>query len=465
MNLNAIDDRTLKRSLDLNIIAASLGTVFFTVFGIPVGSPLFTGFMRSLGAGDFIYSIVMALPVLGAASQVVGSYFLETTGKRRFVFLASGFAHRLLWIPVALIPLFVNPNRHEAIIWSITILITLSSIANSLCTVAFNSWMGDLVPKEIIGRFFSKRALMSTIAGAVAGLALSVFIDRVNNFNGFAILFILGAMFGVADISVFSRIHHPQLQLHEKKPTLLSTLIDPFKNKEYVLFALFATVFAFGVNFSAPFINVYMIENLRMNYLMITLSTQIMVGVSTILFVRKWGSLADRYGNRFVLIVNAVGIAVVPAVWAFTTPGNYLLVFILNFFAGVFWSGYNIAIFNQSVWLAPNQNRSAYIACFSLLTSVFGTAVAYLCGGIFMQYARPFFNSTHIPFIAGTTLNAYNVLFLISALMRVVAVLFVLPLVREEKMESTRLILGQIVRGYGLQYRRFLLRILFLVKK
>jgi MFS family permease len=98
-----------------------------------VGSAVFNGFMAKLGAGDLVYSIVLALPVLGGMSQIFGSYLVETTGRRRFIFLSCGIVHRALWIPVALIPLFLpSARRATPIIWAISVLITVSSVAASV---------------------------------------------------------------------------------------------------------------------------------------------------------------------------------------------------------------------------------------------------------------------------------------------------------------------------------------------
>lgn len=448
-----VKDQALRRSLDLNILAITFGMVYFTVFGQPVGSPLFTGFMRKLGAGDLVYSVVMALPVLGAVSQVFGSYFLETTGRRRFLFLACGFVHRLLWIPVALIPLFIGEDSHQARIVSITILITFSSIGNSLVSVAFNSWMGNLVPSEIAGRFFSLRTLVSTISGAVAGLVVGGVIDRVDSLGGFAMVFVIGSLFGVCDIFTFIFVQHPPMELSGEKPSLSSILVDPFKDRNYLKFCIFATMFAFGVNFSGPFFNVYMIENLKMSYFTIALSNNITSGLTTVLCVRYWGTLADRYGNKPVVFVSAVGIAIIPLLWFFTAPSATAMVYFANLFGGAFWSGYNLAIFNQSVWLAPNKNRSAYLACYTLLTSVIGTALANVCGGFFMQYMRPFTASLQIPFLLGGTLTAYHLLYAISGLMRIVAIVCFLPMVYEVNAVSASKMFAREKRLFRLTHR------------
>jgi len=445
MSSYTISDRDLKRSLNLNIYAITFGMVFFTIVGNPIGSPVFTGFMRKLGAGDFIYSVVLALPLLGAISQIFGSYLLETTGKRKFVFLASGFVHRFLWIPVAIIPLLLDGNSHQAMIWSITILITVSSVASSVTGVAFNSWMGALVPPDIVGRFFGMRTLISTISGAATALIVGLFVDRIDNLFGFAIVFAVGALFGLMDIITFSFIKHPPMELSNDKPSLIKIITEPFKNKNYLNYVIFATAFSFGVNFTAPFFNVYMLEDLKMNYFAINLATQVMSSLTTILFVRQWGVLADRYGNKPVTFVSGLIVALLPLMWIFTSPSNITMVFAANIFTGIGWSGYNLALFNQSIWLAPERNRSSYIACFTLLTSVVGTAAAYVCGGTFMQFGRPFFEKAHIPFLMGTTLSAFFIMCIISSILRFLALAIFHQLYNEENSKSSKEMLLDII--------------------
>lgn len=450
----SVNDREIRRSLNLTISAVTFGMVFFTIFGAPVGSSLYTGFMRKLGADDFVYSLVMALPVLGGVTQIFGAYFLERTGKRKFLFLACGALHRILWIPVAIIPLIIGGDQHAARIISITVLITFSSLGSSVNSVAFNSWMGNLVPKDIAGRFFGLRALISTISGAVAGLAVGAFIDKVDSLNGFALVFIIGALFGCVDIFTFIWVKDPPMVLSKEKPSIRKMFTDPFKNRNYIKLCLFATVFAFGVNFAGPFFNVYMIENLKMSYFMIALSTTVMTSLTTVLFVRRWGSLSDHFGNKPVVIFCSIGISVQPLMWIFTSSTNYVMAFVVCLLGGIFWSGYNLAIFNQSVWFAPDQNRSAYVACFTISTSVVGTSLANICGGVFMQYMRPYFDHLAIPFILGRTLTAFDILFTISTVIRVLAILFLLPLIHEEKSSTVKNMLGVYTRSFKIGMKK-----------
>jgi MFS family permease len=378
-------------------------------------------------------------------SQIFGSYLVETTGKRRFIFLSNGIVHRALWIPVALIPIFLHSAPRDAIIWAISILITVSSVAASVSTIAFNSWMGDLVPTDIIGRFFGKRTLVSTASATLSALVIGVVLDRINNMTGFAIVFAGGAVFGLVDICTFFFIKHPPLPQPKSKPSLLGIIKEPFRNKNYMSFVVFATVYAFGVNVIVPFFNTYMLETLKMNYLMINLACTVTTGITTILVVRQWGVIADRYGNRPVLLLTALCITFVPLPWLLTTPTNCYWIFLANTFSGLTWSGYNLAVFNESIWLAPEHNRSAYTACYTFFTSAIGTALAYVCGGGFMQYTTPWFEHAHIMLFTGSTLNSFFVLLIISVVLRLLAIVFFFGRYTSENARPVSELTGDIV--------------------
>jgi hypothetical protein len=70
---------------------------------LPV-SPL-AGFARELGLGDLLYSVMLAMPVLGGTVQIVASFVLEKKRKRKEIFLLSGLVNRLPWLLVAVLPL------------------------------------------------------------------------------------------------------------------------------------------------------------------------------------------------------------------------------------------------------------------------------------------------------------------------------------------------------------------------
>jgi MFS family permease len=432
-----IPEKDLKRSLSLVILGITFGNVFFVVTG---GAAL-TGFLRALGANDLVYGIIMAMPVVGGIVQIFVSIYLENTGNRKFTFLTYGFIQRLLWIPIAFIPLIIPSTYRGLRIFSITVLITIASASSSASSISFWSWMGDLIPSDIRGSFFSKRTMISTISAVIIGLISGFLLDKVNSFTGFAIIFSIVSIFGALDIFCFLWVKHPKMKTSKEKPNIVKLLLEPLKNKNYMSFIAFIAFWNFGVNFTSPFFNVYMLENLKMTYFSIVTFNQIGGNIVTILFIRKWGRLVDKYGNKPIMTICAYLAFWLPFLWLFATPTNYWMLLVINLISGLIWPGIDMTNLNQSVWLAPERNRSMYIAFYTLVTSLIGIAAAYVCGGAFMQYATPVFDALKLPFVMGRYFSSFDALFIISAILRLIALLVFLPRYKEPNSKSTLVVL------------------------
>lgn len=67
-----------RKNLRLVILGVVIGNVSFTITG---GTAL-TGYIKALGASDFVYSVLLAMPYVAKFMQLVTSYILERTRKR-----------------------------------------------------------------------------------------------------------------------------------------------------------------------------------------------------------------------------------------------------------------------------------------------------------------------------------------------------------------------------------------------
>lgn len=430
---NRISENELKNSLRLVTIAASIGLPFFTI----TGGPALTGLTTSLGTSDIIYSVIMAMPVIGAIIQVFASYYMENTGRRKLLFILSGFIHRPFWIFIAFVPFLINQQHNELRILIITVLIAISSAANSIAGISFNSWMGALVPAEIKGRFFGKRAMYYTITGLITALVTGKFLDLVPGFPGYAAVFTAAAILGAADIFMFFWVKDPPMEPPKKKIPFHKLFVIPFRDKNYVRYIIFISLWYFSVNFAGPFFNRYMLEELHLTFFIMIAFTQVTSSFSMILFIRFWGKLADRYGSKPVMAICGWFVFIFPFVWLFVTPSSAWLILLINFLGGIFWPGFELTAMNQSIWLTPEKNRSIYIANYTLIVSLVGTALAFLCGGAFMELCKIAISKVNIPFLMGQTLSSYHILFAVSGILRLLVLIFISRTYDEADSEST----------------------------
>lgn len=439
----ALSPRELRRTLNYLILSYSLGVTFILAVS---GAPL-TGFLRLLTKNDLTYSIIMAIPTLGAAFQIIGSFYIERTGKRWETFFFTCLVHRVIWIPMTLIPLFYFNTSPTTVLVIITILIAVFSASGNFAALAFNSYYSSVVPKEIAGRYLSKRSAIVTAVGAIGSMLVGKYLGDSPAFYNFAIMFGAVSILGIADVFLSSfAAHHPPMIRNEEKISFRKLFMLPFKDKNYLRFIVFGTVWGFGVNISAIFLNVYLLENLSVSYLTISVLNALLTNACAIIAIRFWGRLADNFGNKPVLRVASFIATLIPFIWLFPSSENKYMFLIPAFIiGGIAWSGVELASVNLSMWLAPEKNRTIYIATYALTSSFLGIALSSVIGGLIMQTSGPILGSMKIPFINNQYFSKFHLLFVISLIIRFISSNFILKKVKEESSRPAKEMLSYIL--------------------
>jgi len=426
--------------VDLNRIVwgASLGFIFFVALG---GAP-FAGFLRELGVGDLMYSVMMAMPAMGGIFQIFAAYLLERTGARKRIFLISGIFQRLSIIPVVLLPLFLPEDLNGLMIVAITGFLGISAFGAAFNGVSFFSWMAALIPLDIRGRFFGQRQMMLYLTGMLGGFLVSFLLDSIGGFVGFAVVFSFVSIMAMLDIACWIKVNDPPFHKSDDNVPFLKIWKEAFLNRNFLKYTVFWAVWAFGVSMPGPFFLTFMLEHLKISYVEIAIYSAI-TNVFIIIFGKIWGGLIDRFANRPVLYICSSVISVLPLIWFVATPGmHYLPVALVHVLVGMFWGGIELTSANLMMGLSPDKNRSVYIANFSVIASLAGSILPFVAGGFIMQLTGDFKLN-----ILGFTMLNYHILFIASVLIRVFALLFLLPQVREDNSGAVKRVLKHTASG------------------
>lgn len=418
-NQNNINEDRLRRDLSLFTYAVALGSIFFSV---STGTP-FTGFTSALGANDIQYSILLGVPVAFSLLQFFASRLLEKTRKRKFIFIFSGLIQRSLWIPVALVPFFVPMSQPVLRLWLVVLLISMSSVAGMFMNVTFFSWLGDIVPIHIRGRYLSLRYSISTATGLLSAIIASIVLDLLPGMNGYTFVFGVVALFGVGDIVLFLWIHDPPMKSAEHEP-FFASMKGIFKDKGFVLYLLFWTAWMFTWNLSGPFFSKYCIDMLGLNLKTTTIAGQVAAGVMAMLLAQWWGQRLDWHGHHWVLSRCCVVLCVLPVVWVFAAPNSFWPLLVFSIGNGIFFAGLDVTSVQMLVTVTPQRNRSMFVAMYMVVTSLFGVTIANLVGGSLLNIMGNI-NFT----LFGMQFDRYKILFIGAGLLRLLVVLFLLPMI------------------------------------
>ena len=448
---------SLRRSLYFVIWAATFGNAS----GVITNGAVWTGFLREIvHADDLQLGIIFAIPVVANTSQLFISYLMERKRNRRFLFLFFGILSRSLWIPIGLLPFIIPEAVSFLRLWAVILLVVLISGGNSVITLSFNSLLGDLVPLRIRGRYFGVRYRTFVMAGILAGLAVSWIMDSTGML-GYTIVFIAAGVLGMIDLAFFFFVEWPQMRTpppEEKQESIFSMIRVVLRDKPFMMVTLFYTAWFFSVNIAAPYFVVHMKENLGMNYTQITLYNQITSNIMAVLFVSRWGRLMDRYGNKPILNISVVICMFTPLLWVSVTPSTTWLVIVLNIWAGVFWAPIDLGQQNYPLNLAGGKNPSMYLAVFFTIISLVGASLGSTIGGFMVHGVYAHLETLQVR-LPGIILNRYHYIFATSTVLRILTVLFVLPLIKEAGTQAMRPVVREIKADTMSSFRQNLGRI------
>ncbi|MBI5347481.1 MAG: MFS transporter [Candidatus Aenigmarchaeota archaeon] len=369
-------------------------------------------FVLALGADNFTIGLVVALPALVSAIVLLpAAYVVEINNRRKMCYITA-FLSRVIWIPVAIVPYLIT-NSIPVLMVSIAI----SALFSAFVSIAWASLVSDIVHEEIRGRYFGLRSKLCAIASLatviVAGIILAIF----PNTFGFLIVFLAAGIAGVLSAYYFFRF--PNIEQIKKKIEIMPMLRD----RRFLIFIIAVFVLQFGVSFSAPFLNVYLIKYLSGTYAWVSVIIFVS-GISTIAVQKKWGDISDIIGHKYVVAITSVFIAIIPLGYVFATSPEFLIP--VNIMSGIVWAGFNLAVFNYLLEISERKIVSS-----ALFWTISSLAI----------FAAPMIGGYMIDMPQLTFMNNYQLVFIISWLIRLVGAFMFIFLIEDIKyMTATRYI-------------------------
>lgn len=444
-----------KDAIRTSLRASTIDSAFAAVYTITTSGILLSNFLVELDASPVAIGMLSSIPMLVNLIQPVGAYISERiTSRFRYSLLTHGFA-RLLWL-ILIFGIAASSwgliNSHQLVVLTLAILL-ISNLWGGLGSASWLSWMAMLVPRRLRGRYFGLRnsvaSLTNLICVPLAGLTISNWYG--GTLEGYGVVLFVGILFGIASFvcHYFQIDINPQQQnalpdkVREKKPILIEAIDSDLLSNEntktnsdlalslnsstgnsilkdfnFLMFLLYFGLWVFAVNLSAPFFNYYLLDTLDIDVSWVTIYGSLRAGATLVMLI-FWGKLADKIGNRPILIFVGIVLAVTPLLWLLVGNSQldiWLWLPLLHILLGVTWAGIDLCNNNMQLAVAPVKHQAIYFAITAAVAGVSG-ALGTTIGGFVAQFS-----------IYGGLLG----LFAISVIFRLVA-LIPLAFVREPK--------------------------------
>jgi MFS family permease len=373
-----------------------------------------TPYALAMDATTTQVGFLTAIPYLAMIlMQLIAPTLTERAGSRKRFILAGAFLHGLIWLPILLIPFIFHTHQ----VWWLILFVTLCVAFDSMGNAPWNSMMADIVPEEVRGRYFSFRTRISALVALVLSFAAGGILQLLtkNIFLAFSMIFTGALISRFFSAWFLSQMIEPPVVPSKSKRASILQLSRTLGSTNIGKFIIFNALFTFTANLASPFFSVYMLSDLKFNYLTYFIATAIPTLV-TLLCIPFWGKAVDRNGNVKVLRVTMLFIPLLPILWLVSKNAYYLCgVQVLSGFA---WAGCNLAV-SLFLYVATRaENRTRYIALNNVLMFS-GVSLGALLGGIL---------APHVPLIL---MNNLLTIFLISGVARILVVLIFLPRISE----------------------------------
>ncbi len=372
------------------------GTAALGFFSITT-SGFLAAFALALGANNLQIGILAALPFIMQALQLPSIWLVEKFRKRKAIALITWFPAQMLWFPMALIPFFIGVPSSSAITL-LLVLMTFRGLLTAISNCSWNGWIRDLIPQTTLGRIFSKRLAMATVASVIFSLGAAFFVDYWRSqvqgesvILGYSYVLLFGALFlGMASPVFMALMPEPAMQtIPGLQPSVGERLTAPVRDRNFRHLLQFLFSWGFASNLAIPFFAVYMLKRLGLP-LSWVIGLSILSQLFNIFFLRVWGRFVDRFGNKAVLSLCASLYLLVIMGWIFTTmPERYFLtiplLLVLHVFAGIANAGVTLTVGTIGLKLSPKGESTTYLAGASLATNL-GAGLGPLVGGLMADY-------------------------------------------------------------------------------
>lgn len=394
--------------------------------------------VRQLGAAGLGIGVVLAAPhITGALRLAAPALVGRIASRRSFCMLCYGASAVLL----AVISQLAEPGRLRSptvTLQSVVALWCVYHLLEYLGTVVLWSWLGDIAPRAIRGRFIGVRERWMLLARIVGMLAAGGFswgwmelYPQPQAWAGYAIPACAAAALMMAAILPLARL--PDARGDAAQPAgVFANLLQPLADVRMLWLLAFGVWFSLanGLTQSAQFLFPIVAFSLPLLARNIYTSGMRLGQAALAPTVGRW---ADLFSNRRVIVVAQLVVATGPLffLWAARVDSGSLLGAPLSWWclsgAWIAWIAYvglNVGLPNLMLRLAGGGDKAAYVAWYFAVTGVV-YGLASIAGGALYTWLGET-NPTWT--LASVAIDHHDALFTCGFVLRAAAVLFLLPL-------------------------------------
>jgi len=333
----------------------------------------------SFGARSFQSGVIFAAPSLAGVMRLTVPAILARFGHRKAFCIAAYIASALVLSLVPLAAAILPTGGHAPVAlvsaWCVYHLFEYCG------TVALWSWIGDLVPRQIRGRFCGYRERY-LVGGRLAGIAFTIALavvwelvaPRSPRVQPLAVSAACGTVFMLLAVMPLALMPGVEYLPSAVPRAPWRALVRAMSRPPYRQLVLFSSVFALVNGITQAAQATYPPRVLKISY----------QGLQTITATMRAGQMAlaptmgrwcDAFGSRPVMIVSQLIVATGPLFLFLATRERWWWL-VGAYVAWIAYAGLNVGLDNIKLKLAPADNNAPYLAAYYTVSDVvYGSSI------------------------------------------------------------------------------------------
>lgn len=363
-----------------------------------------------LGARPIELALLVGLPLaIGALGPLLALRSLARARSRKPLVVGAALAQAGVLAALGLVDLARASSPA-----SLIALVSLYQVCGQAAGTSWASWYGDLVPRELRGRYFSRRTRLVHLATCIGMLSGGFLLDLLEPGQaaqavslerggaGFATLFLLAAAYRLVSAVLLALSPEGPFRGVPDRMRVARFLRTQRGTGAWRLVLLVGGL-QFTVYLASAYFSPFMLETLRLEYVEYMVANLWLVIVKVAL-LPLWGRAIDTHGPRSILALALILVAFVPLPWVFAQ--GLWVVLLAQSLSGLAWSGFEVSHFAQLLDSGYRRTRLHLFAAQSLMNGA-----AQLAGSAAGALILPGFDS------------GYRALFLLSCVRRLLVAL------------------------------------------
>jgi MFS family permease len=336
-------------------------------------------YTKRLGGGDSDIALLNSYPAVFCLFAVFFGTYLYRKFKNKkkitsiFFLLSRSFF--LIFIFIPFLPQALQPGIF-------VLLYGVMNFPDSIATIGWQSFIGDLFDGIWRGRALSKRSTLSTVSALLVTFTagnILYYLPKTNSerMSLYQIFFIIAFVIALFEVYSLNAQHLDKNSHHVEKVTPLDNksifekineIIEMFKcNKPFLDFSLCVIFFHFSWQMGWPIFFTYEYDILHSNEFWTSIVSTSSCLFQAITFI-LWQRYSEKRGSSLLIFYAAMLMAFTP--FFYLLSKSMLHIVLLSVISGSAISGTTLLLLNNLYEVVPDSDRTTYIAFYTVMTNI-----------------------------------------------------------------------------------------------